>query len=268
MKVCIYFSVFGILVVAQVQVESAILRQRVQKLLADRQFLARLQESERRNSELLQRIRALENESRQVVKGEATDEQKKALKAAFEENTRRLTAQEWFKKGLALWNGRTYEPSELAVEYFSKTIELDPTNAYALHARGLAYQTLKRFDESIRDLSEFIAREPNNSLAYSNRGNVYAYLGENGKAIRDFDRAIELDNSNAMAFTNRGISHTTLRQYKQALRDFDRAIILDPNNPNQFTNRGIVYNNLGKFKKAISDYDRAISLNPNISISK
>ena len=56
-------GVFGIIVVAQVQVDPSVLDERIVKLLADRQGLAQLKAADKRQQELLAKIAALEAEN-------------------------------------------------------------------------------------------------------------------------------------------------------------------------------------------------------------
>ena len=290
-------SALGIRIVAEVRVETSGLEQRVRALLRDRQQFGQLKEVERRTSELLKRVKALEAENARLGAA-ATEAEKNRLKGSFRAVTRRLTAQEWYEKGLALLDRerRLYEAPAKAVEYFTRAIafdqefapafnnrgnaytdlkqhqrairdfdraiELDPANAFAFHNRGVAFKALQQYRRAIGDYDRAIELDPGDAAAFNNRGEAKFYLKEYDQAIGDFDRAIEIDPANAFAFNHRGIAYKALRRYQRAIRDYDRAIELDPRFAFAFANRGYAYAVLKQYQRAIGDFDRAIELDP------
>ena len=257
-------SAFGIRVVVAVSVDTATLDERIKKLLADRRHLADRKASQKRVAELLQRVAALEEKVKRLAAG-GTRQEKEALQAEFRENTRNLTAQEWFQKGLALWKGRAYESPQQAVQFFSKAIELDPDLSLAYNNRGIAYIKLKQAWRDIEDFDRAIQLYPGLAPAYSNRGLAYHKLKQFRRAIADHERTIELDPRYALAYNNRGLAYHKLKQFRRAIEDYGRAIELDPGLSLAYNNRGLAYSDLQHIRSAIEDYDRAIELDPDIA---
>ena len=66
---------------------------------------------------------------------------------------------------------------EVAIEDFSKAIELDPKNADAYHNRGNVYAKELRYQEAILDYSKAIELEPTIAKYYSRRGETNMLLG-------------------------------------------------------------------------------------------
>ena len=253
---------FGIRVVVAVSVDTATLDERIKKLLADRRHLADLKASQKRVAELLEQNKALQEKVRRLAAGGASRQQIQALQAEFRENTRNLTAQQWFHKGAALWNGKAFDSPQQAVQFFSKAIGLDSGHAFAYNNRGLAYDNLKQFPQAIDDFNRAIQLDPGYGYAYNNRGVAYHNLKEFRRAIEDYDRAIELDPSFALAYSNRGAAYHDLKEFRRAIENFDRAIELDPGHAFAYNNRGNAYRERKQFRRAIEDYDRAIALDP------
>ena len=256
---------FGIRIVAEVRVDTSGLEERAKALLRDRGQFDQLKEVERRTRELLERVKALEAENARLG-ATATEAEKNRLKSSFRAETRRLTAQEWYEKGLALWDRerRLYEAPDKAVEYFTRAISLDQEFSSAFTNRGLAYRDLKQYERAIRDYDRAIDLDPAD-VDYNNRGNAYGDLKQYERAIRDYDRAIELDPRFAIAFNNRGVTYAKLKQFEWAIRDYDRAIKLDPADAAAFNSRGIAHTSLKKYEWAIRDFDRAIELGPRFA---
>lgn len=172
-----------------------------------------------------------------------------------------LSATEWFDKGYA-------ETDEnLKIEYYSRSIELNPKHAASYNNRGDAYQALGKEDEAFQDFCQAILFNPDFAPAYINRGNISQKWGKHEEAVQDFSRAIELEPKYTLAYNNRGMSYKNLGRYEQALNDFNQALQLEPKFVSAYFNRGDVYRKLGKDREAILDYTRAIELDPNFALA-
>ena len=147
---------------------------------------------------------------------------------------------------------------ELALADYSKAIEIDPQYSQAYTGRGALYNSLQEYDLAIQDLNIGIPINPNPQYAYNNRGFSYANLQQYDKAIADYTKAIEYNPFHAVAYHNRGQVYNTLREYDKAINDFTRAIEIYPQYDRAYHDRGISYLMLGKASKAISDFDKAI----------
>ena len=65
-----------------------------------------------------------------------------------------------------------------AIEDFDKTIQLDPDDAMAYHARGIAYYNLDQAQRAIQDFDVVIQLDPDFTIAYHNRGITYSHLDQ------------------------------------------------------------------------------------------
>ena len=70
--------------------------------------------------------------------------------------------------------------------------------------RGVAYANTGDYDLAIEAFTKAIELNPNLAMAYSNRGGAYRDKGDYGRAIEDCTTAIELNPNLAMAYSNRG----------------------------------------------------------------
>eukprot|EP00761_Pharyngomonas_kirbyi_P009358 gb/GECH01009374.1/.p1 GENE.gb/GECH01009374.1/~~gb/GECH01009374.1/.p1 ORF type:complete len:252 (+),score=24.63 gb/GECH01009374.1/:1-756(+) len=149
---------------------------------------------------------------------------------------------------------------KLAIEDYTKAIQLNPENVAAYNNRGFAYRKVNQYDKAINDYSKALEIQPDNVKTYNNRGYSYARRGDYDLAIKDYDKVIELDSDNIHAFHNRGISYDKKGKFKQAIDDFTRVLELDPCNANAYFNRGSAYDSIGQVDAAIEDYTKALDL--------
>ena len=170
---------------------------------------------------------------------------------------------------------------EMAIEAYSRVIELNPNNPNAYNNRGVAYSAKGDFDRTIEDYTKAIELNPNYAVAYNNRGGVYYLKEEYESAIVDFTKATELNPDYAVAYNNRGVAYYLKKEYDSAIVDFTRAIELNPDYAIAYNNRGRAYGVKGEVDgltprpdsptskraviRAIKDYNPAIGLNPELA---
>ena len=71
----------------------------------------------------------------------------------------------------------------MAIEDYTRAIELDPEDAGFYINRGIAYGASGNLSPAIRDLDEAIRLRPEDAIAYYNRGTAYSEMGERNRAI-------------------------------------------------------------------------------------
>lgn len=130
---------FGIEVVVNVVVNTSVLEERVEKQLQDKTHLKQLRDSQKREKELLRKVAVLEEKNKQLV---ANKQNTKKISKEFQQTSRGLTAEDWFNKATALWDGGKLTNPEKAIEYLDKAIKLEPNVAAAYANRGTAYKNL------------------------------------------------------------------------------------------------------------------------------
>ena len=285
---------FGLEITVKVELDTAVLDQSLKRLLQDRNHLKDLTAARVREKQLLARIEELERQNQQKGK---TQKQKEILKKEFQKTREGLTAVEWFDKAYALWDGKKYTNPQKVLEFLTRAIQLDPSDAEAYNNRGVAYSALEQYQQAITDYSQAIQLNPAFAAAYYNRGSVYAGLKryqlaitdynsailqnpsyasayynrgnanynikQYQKAISDYSNSIAFDANHALAYYNRGMAYAALKQYRQAIDDYNKTLQMDNSVVGAYNNRGLVYKALEKYQLAISDFNKAILLSPN-----
>lgn len=90
--------------------------------------------------------------------------------------------------------------NELAMEYYSKAITLEPENPAGYNARGFYLLKLNRFEGALEDFSAIIRLEPGNPDGYLTRGLVYGNLKRDKEADADFMEACRLGSKDGCSF--------------------------------------------------------------------
>ena len=98
-------------------------------------------------------------------------------------------AEEHFSQGLEYERQAEHD---LAMEEFTKAIELDPEYYYAYVNRGLVYYRLGDLESSLADYSRAIDLRGDNAYWIFERGLLYWEYGDGDMAISDLEKAIEL----------------------------------------------------------------------------
>jgi non-specific serine/threonine protein kinase len=180
---------------------------------------------------------------------------------------------EAYLKGRYEWNRRTSASLQLAIELFSRAIELDPTFAPAHAALADCYNQLgtvmvgtgSPHDHRPRAAAEAIRAlqiDPNSSEAHAALGYVHHYKWQWAEAEKAFLRAIDLNPSNTLArlwYANLLMSR---RRFDEALRQAYAARDLDPFSLIVNTNIGWILNFAGRHEAAVDHLTRTVALDP------
>jgi hypothetical protein len=143
---------------------------------------------------------------------------------------------------------------------WSYEITREPGVALAYNNRGLTYDDMGRLDLAVEDFTRAIELAPFEYKAYTNRGRVYSKLGMLDKAVGDFERAISLEPAFLDAYNNLGIAFAKAGQTDKALEQFNKTILLFQNQGVAYYNRGLLYLKTGDREHAAADYRKACDL--------
>ncbi|KAF0532042.1 serine-enriched protein [Gigaspora margarita] len=88
---------------------------------------------------------------------------------------------------------------------------------------------LKRYD-AIKDLTRSLAIDPNNAWALSTRGESYRMLGKYNQGLVDLNRALDIKPNMASTLGSRGAIYRTMKKDDKALEDLNKSLQLDPTN--------------------------------------
>jgi tetratricopeptide (TPR) repeat protein len=154
-----------------------------------------------------------------------------------------------------------------AVTAYTKALQREPSNIYALERRSTAYAALGDGEHAAADriaaADAAIAADPNAASPYLVRGNLMLDSRRLDDAIKDFDRAVALDPNSAVALANRAVGYAWKEDFKAATKDADAASSMDPKNALVLRAHGFVAQRIGNAPDAIRDYTAALQIEPS-----
>ena len=126
---------------------------------------------------------------------------------------------------------------ETALGYFSRSLELDPT-------------------------------EQDMSSIYSYMGISLNKMGEYRKALEVLKQAETHDNERTDIYNSMGFSYFKLKEHRQAIACFKRVLQLDPGSAIDYANIASNYREMGEKKKAVEYYETALAMDPSIDFAR
>jgi tetratricopeptide (TPR) repeat protein len=126
--------------------------------------------------------------------------------------------------------GLTYNRGniQLAVERYSRALELAPNNAEAMYNRALALRKLKRAQEGLRDLNEALRLDPNFALALMLRAGLFWDNGEKEQARADLAEAMRKQPKWVEPLMLEGQFLLEDKQFDEARKVFERVLEMRP----------------------------------------
>ncbi len=156
-------------------------------------------------------------------------------------------------------------PVELAIEYFTTAMEMDPNYSEYYNDRGALYFACDRLEDAERDYRQAISLSPPYPEVYVNLGQCCRAMGRMQAAADAYTRALDLDARQPLAYAGRADAHLALGEPDAALRDYDAALELDPDQPEVLASRAILHYEAGRVEHSLADLDGAVALAPGLA---
>lgn len=150
-----------------------------------------------------------------------------------------------------------------AIEYYDKTLTLDPEHVDALNWRGSCKADLGELDGAIADYQQAVIVNPDYYYAYYNLGMAYEAKEEFDNAIDAYQNALKIEPTFAAAWYSMGLVFGEKGELENAKNAYERAIELIPSMNEAWNNLGIIYSELGAHDEAIRCYEEALKYKPD-----
>jgi tetratricopeptide (TPR) repeat protein len=197
-----------------------------------------------------------------LMKEERYRESIQFLSKAIEDNPSNALA--YFKIGNCHYE---LDENDLAIENYTKAIKLFPNYAEALNQRGDTYYYMDKYHEALADYNKAIELNPKNVYYWKDRGNAYISLGEYSNAIKDLEKAVSLYDQYDYALKRIGDCYYFLGKYESAIQFCNKAIIINPKYTHALFRKAISYGALNQSKEAIETYQQIIEIDTKYSVA-
>jgi tetratricopeptide (TPR) repeat protein len=151
-----------------------------------------------------------------------------------------------------------------ALEAANEALRLDPTLAYAHHARGyVLVQTRNRLRQAEKDLEAAIELEPSNPGHFCTLAALYCDQRRSEQSLAAAERCLELDPRNTECASLRALALQRLGRAKQAEAAIAQALSLNPNSDFTHAAQGWRLLERNDRKRARRHFLEALRINPN-----
>ena len=139
-------------------------------------------------------------------------------------SARKLTPREslWLEAREAFCAGRVNvfdKHYDQAISLLEKAIRLDPSDALAYNALGVAWLEQANYARALAAFDDAVRRAPQWAYAWHNRALAYTQAGDYSSAIRAYRRAMEIAPRYSYLPYNLGVLYQTLNRRKASPRD-------------------------------------------------
>ena len=148
----------------------------------------------------------------------------------------------------------------IAVEFFSKALQIKNNDASIYNNLGNVLFELKRLDESLASFNKAIDLKPDYAQAYFNLGMVLSEFKRWADALKAYEKAIEFNQAYAEAYFSRGVVLSELGRFEESLMSYEKAIGVRVDYAQAYLNKGLILQELNRLDEALENYDRAIEL--------
>jgi Tfp pilus assembly protein PilF len=145
--------------------------------------------------------------------------------------TLRVTGENWVARyGMAVAEEKAGEKAG-AIQDYREAIRLNPNNAPLRARAGVAFHSMKRYDEARESYEEALKIDPRFAQVHANLGALLRTRGDNAEALTHLQKAVELEPDepeSAPAYFNLGVILQQQGHRDEAIAAYRHAVALDP----------------------------------------
>ena len=154
-----------------------------------------------------------------------------------------------------------HEPS-LAMQYFMRALDSDPTSLTALNGLGLAYLDMHSYAEARRQFERCLQLDVANYTCQNNLGATLLQDGQLDRAEPVLARAHKLEPERPEALVNFGYLADARSDWKRAVKYYVDATVVGPYIPEAYVDLGIDYEHNGLYALAQSALLKGVAAAP------
>lgn len=152
------------------------------------------------------------------------------------------------------------EKYEEAIEAYSETLSLQPSNVNALYGRARAKMEMGNYATAIEDYKEALTYDDRNVKVLIGLGDVYYSQKNFDSALLYYEKATNFAPTNAYALFKEGRAHHKLGNVEEAMALYNDALREDKTLGDAYLYRGALQISQNNTRSACSDFRSAQSL--------
>jgi len=189
---------------------------------------------------------------------------------------KRLNLQAWrlYQQGKTEWYKRTTEGTKAAIQYFEKSLEIEPD--FALARAGLAdalarlgdsgiiaIRPAEAFEKAKREALKAISLDEKLAEGYASLGHIQIHHFEWAKAERSLRLALKLNPNSPTAQIYMALYWVCLGKYDESRESMQNALLVDPLSGFTTSTAALGYLRTGDHDSAMALMKRMISIDPS-----
>ena len=149
-----------------------------------------------------------------------------------------------------------------AVAAFRKGLKINPRDADAYAALGLALQNQGRFTEALAAYRKAVEIDPGSDSALVGLGSAFANQDNLAAARTTIKKALEINPRNDGAYVALGRALKDQHHFADAAAAFQKALGINPRNADAYSGLGSVFQIQGRYPQAAAAFQKALEINP------
>ncbi|KAF9457460.1 hypothetical protein BDZ94DRAFT_1292387 [Collybia nuda] len=129
-------------------------------------------------------------------------------------------------------DGSTFQNQDLAIQYLTKSLEADPSDAQSWYLLGRAYMAGQKYNKAYEAYQQAVYRDGRNPTFWCSIGVLYFQINQFRDALDAYSRAIRINPYISEVWFDLGSLYESCNnQISDAIDAYARACELDPSNP-------------------------------------
>jgi tetratricopeptide (TPR) repeat protein len=160
-----------------------------------------------------------------------------------------------------------YDEGDLkqAIEYFQKALKLKPDSPSAHNNLGFALRKQGKLDEAVAHFTQAVRIDPDFVLARNNLADTLILQNRLDEAIDQLHAILRLEPDSAFAHQTLGSALLKKGNVNQAIKQFNAVIKAEPNSANAHNSLGYALSWQGKLDEAVAHFSEAVKLMPDFA---
>lgn len=155
-----------------------------------------------------------------------------------------------------------------ACEDYTLEIALDPQNFNFHLERARIYESLKKYDLAVQDLTRAMQLDSQKSyFYYFLRHKQYIFLGDLEKALEDIKKAVNLAPYGCSYHRYLADVYEKFGQRDNAIMALNQGVEKEPKRKETYLQRANFYERIGRIEEALRDVTMAINIDPKYMIT-